>query len=186
MRRPRRRSTKRIAQEQLCFEAKRVVSFDWLVGWSSLHVCRSKRRKNKQIMANRTVTLADKAQGEEYAVVEKTLGNLRFRCKLENGTKVIGVLCGAMIRKVWVSPADVVAVAKRDDGDQVDIVRRYKRKEVQQMLLRGHITFELIAQQEEVEGRKSSTSAYGESSGSRNPSRATTTMPREDADEGTN
>jgi len=100
----------------------------------------------------RDLTLADKEQGEEYAQVKKTLGNLRVECQLENGTKAIGVIRGAMVRKIWITPGDVVIIAKREfnENDHVDIIHKYNPTEVRELIKQGHIPREFKSQEDAV------------------------------------
>lgn len=80
----------------------------------------------------RDLTYANPDEGEEYAQVKKALGNLRLELQLAGGSTVIGIIRGAMVRKVWIGQGDVVLVAKREfnENDMVDVIHRYFPAEV--------------------------------------------------------
>ncbi|AAZ13352.1 eukaryotic translation initiation factor 1A, putative [Trypanosoma equiperdum] len=92
----------------------------------------------KGIMQNqkREIVLANPDENEEYAQVKKPLGNLRLELQLADGSKVIGVIRGAMVRKVWIGQGDVVLVSKREfnENDVVDVIHRYTPQEVRKLV----------------------------------------------------
>ena len=96
----------------------------------------------------RELIKAAKELGEEYAMIKKTLGNLRLECQLENGSKVIGVIRGALVRKVWITPGDVVIIAKREfnEADSVDILHKFQPQEVRELIKEGEIPRDLRSQ----------------------------------------
>lgn len=84
----------------------------------------------------RDLVYADTEAGEEYAQVKRALGNLRLDLQLAGGTTVIGVIRGAMVRKVWIGTGDVVLIAKRafNMNDIVDVIHRYNPAEVRALV----------------------------------------------------
>jgi translation initiation factor 1A len=105
-------------------------------GGKSFKAGNAKSEPNK-----RDMTLADPALGEDYAVIKKTLGNLRLECQLPTGEKVIGVIRGAMVRKQWITVGDVVLISKREfnERDNVDIIHKFQPPEVRVLVKEGHI-----------------------------------------------
>jgi translation initiation factor 1A len=98
----------------------------------------------------RELVKAAKELGEQYAMIKKTLGNLRLECQLDNGSKVIGVIRGALVRKVWITPGDVVIIAKREfnDADNVDILHKFQPSEVRDLIQEGEIPRDFKSQEE--------------------------------------
>ena len=84
---------------------------------------------------NKNTVLKDSEQN--YALVKDVLGSGRFRCHLDNGDKLLGILCGTMKkRKIWVNNGDLVLVSRRDyEKDKVDIIGKYNHDELD--FLRG-------------------------------------------------
>ncbi|KEG07888.1 putative eukaryotic translation initiation factor 1A [Trypanosoma grayi] len=92
----------------------------------------------KGIMQNqkRDIVYADAQEDEEYAQVKKALGNLRLELQLADGSKAIGAIRGAMVRKVWIAQGDVVLISKRsfNTNDIVDVLHRYTPAEVRALV----------------------------------------------------
>lgn len=106
--------------------------------------------------SKRDMTLADDKLGEEYAVIKKTLGNLRLECQLPTGEKCIGVIRGAMVRKQWITVGDVVLVSKREFNmnDNVDIIHKYQPNEVRALVKDGHIPRDFRSNDEGPNGQQ--------------------------------
>lgn len=85
-------------------------------------------KKNYGLDTRNTV-LKDSEQN--YAMVLDVLGNGRFRCNVDNGEKLLGILCGNMKkRKIWVNRGDLILVSRRDyEKDKVDIISKYNHDE---------------------------------------------------------
>lgn len=86
--------------------------------------------------SKRELLYADTENGEEYAQVKKALGHCRLELQLAGGTTVVGVIRGAMVRKVWIAQGDVLLVSKREfnENDVVDIIHRYQPAEVRSLV----------------------------------------------------
>lgn len=106
--------------------------------------------------SKRDITLADKALGEEYAMIKKALGNLKLECQLPNGEKCIGVIRGAMVRKQWITAGDVVLVSKREfnQNDHVDIIHKYRPEEVRVLVKEAEIPRDFRGQEDGPNGQQ--------------------------------
>ena len=98
----------------------------------------------------RDLIKAAKELGEDYAKITKTLGHLRLECQLENGSKVIGVIRGALVGKGWITPGDVVIIAKREfnEADSVDILHKFQPQEVRELIKEGEIPRDFKSQED--------------------------------------
>ncbi|CAD2212655.1 translation initiation factor 1A [Angomonas deanei] len=95
-----------------------------------------KAGNSKSNQHNQKRELLTAEEGEEYAHVKKALGNLNMELQLAGGTTVIGHIRGAMVRKVYVTPGDVVLISKREfnANDPVDIIYRFTPAEVRTLV----------------------------------------------------
>jgi len=92
-----------------------------------------KRGTNKNEPSKRDLLL--KQDGQEYAQITKMLGNCRLECKCPDGLSRIGVIRGAMRKKVWMCVGDVVILALRDFEDgTADICYKYTSDEVKRLI----------------------------------------------------
>lgn len=97
-----------------------------------------KRGTNKNEDVKRELTL--KEEGQEYAQITKTLGNNRLEVLCANGAKAIGVIRGAIRRKMWICVGDIVLVGLRDfEEGKVDILSRYSPEEAKELIKEKHI-----------------------------------------------
>jgi translation initiation factor 1A len=97
-----------------------------------------KRGTNKNEPQKRELTT--KEEGQDYAQVTKNLGNNRLELELPDGTRKIGVIRGAIRRKMWIGMFDVVLVGIRDfEEGKVDILSRYTPDETKQLIKAGEI-----------------------------------------------
>lgn len=94
--------------------------------------------------------------GQKYALVTKMLGGCRLECKLYGGGTIgnggktsnsgnggvggasgmaIGVIRGAMRKKVYINLNDVIIVSVRDfEPDKVDVIHKYTNDEVRELI----------------------------------------------------
>lgn len=97
-----------------------------------------KRGTNKNEPQKRE--LQGKEDDQEYAQITKMLGNSRLECQCGDGMKRIGVICGGMRRRVWMTVGDIVLVSKRDfEEGKVDIIGKYNQDEAKELLKRGEL-----------------------------------------------
>ena len=87
------------------------------------------KSKKKREPEEKSTILKDDEQS--YALISDVLGNCRFRCKLDDGQKLLGILCGRLRkRRVWIKKNDLVLISKRDyEQDKVDIILKYNPEE---------------------------------------------------------
>lgn len=98
-----------------------------------------KKGKHSNESRQRELLLAE--EGQDYAQVTKMLGGSRVECMCSGGTKVIGVIRGAMRMKVWLCVGDVILVSERDFGEEgkVDVLHKYTPDETKDLIKDGHI-----------------------------------------------
>ena len=88
--------------------------------------------------------------GQSYALVNKMLGGCRVDCTLYGsgcissgkdirgggaGTTAIGIIRGAMRKKVYINALDVILVSIRDyEPGKVDVIHKYNNDEVRELI----------------------------------------------------
>ena len=88
--------------------------------------------------------------GQSYALVNKMLGGCRVDCTLYGsgsissgksttgggtGTTAIGIIRGAMRKKVYINVLDVILVSIRDyEPGKVDVIHKYSNDEVRELI----------------------------------------------------
>ena len=97
-----------------------------------------KRGTNKNEPDKRDLIL--KEEGQEYGQVIKMLGNGRLEVYCFDGVRRLGVICGKMRKKSWVSNGDVVLVGLRDFQDsKCDVIMKYLGDEAKKLQKMGEI-----------------------------------------------
>lgn len=97
-----------------------------------------KRGTNKNEPQRRELVL--KEEGQEYAQITKNLGGNRLECMCADGSKCIGVIRGAIRRKMWICVGDIVLVSTREyEEGKVDVLSRYTPDEAKQLIKGKHI-----------------------------------------------
>eukprot|EP01090_Pellita_catalonica_P009621 TRINITY_DN20742_c0_g1_i1.p1 TRINITY_DN20742_c0_g1~~TRINITY_DN20742_c0_g1_i1.p1 ORF type:complete len:134 (+),score=23.17 TRINITY_DN20742_c0_g1_i1:20-421(+) len=93
---------------------------------------KAKNSKNKRNVQSKTRNLEFAEAGQDYALVNKKLGNCRFEVYLPNsGKTVLATLRGNMRKRVWTNPGDYVLVQiPKEDPDKVYICHKYSMDEV--------------------------------------------------------
>ena len=75
-----------------------------------------------------------KSAEQDYAKVLKTLGDSRFLLQLCDGNEKIGVLRGAMRKRVWINVGDYVLISLRDfQENKVDVIHKYSNEDVRKL-----------------------------------------------------
>eukprot|EP01084_Bolivina_argentea_P239284 402221_1 len=94
--------------------------------------CRRRKRRGKQPL-QRQLTL--KESGQEYATIDKCLGNSRYSVSCYDGKSRIGCV---RKKKYWICCGDMVLISLREFQDnKADIIHKYypnETKQIKQML----------------------------------------------------
>jgi translation initiation factor 1A len=102
-----------------------------------------KKKKGKRQSAKKNVPkrqLEFKEDGQEYAIVTRTLGNGRFSVQCFDGKERLGIICGKMRKRVWVNNGDIILVGIRDfQDDKCDIMAKYTSDEARQLKAYGEL-----------------------------------------------
>lgn len=81
---------------------------------------------------------------EEYAYVNKLLGNCRVHLITASGIEAIGIIRGSLRKfnkRVIIDKGDIVVVSKRDyQQDKVDIVHKYNQDQVQFLITENKLS----------------------------------------------
>eukprot|EP00942_MAST-04A_sp_MAST-4A-sp1_P010735 g10735.t1 len=81
-----------------------------------------------------------KEDGQEYARVERMLGNGRCEVLCFDGVKRLAHIRGKMRKKVWVGASDIILVGLRDYQDsKCDVILKYNADEARQLKAYGEI-----------------------------------------------
>lgn len=92
---------------------------------------------------------------QEYGQVTALLGNCRLRLNCVDGKTRLGIIRGAIRKKMWISVNDVVLVSLRDfEDDKCDVLYAYKAPEVKYLQKLGELptTIKIDKEDDTVEG----------------------------------
>ena len=113
-----------------------------------------KKKKGKRLNNKKEETkrqLEFKEDGQEYAIIEKALGNGRFHLQCMDGKQRLGILRGKMKKKVWVNVGDYVLVGLRDfEDDKCDIMAKYTADEARNLKAYGELPAEAKINEDNV------------------------------------
>ena len=99
---------------------------------------KGKQRKTKREPTRRTLELKD--DGQQYAQVQKMLGNGRCQVYCFDGVERLAHIRGSLRHKVWIRLSDFVLVGLRDYQDEkCDIILRYSTEEVRTLKSMGEL-----------------------------------------------
>jgi translation initiation factor 1A len=88
------------------------------------------RRKGKKDGDGERYELIVKEEDQEYAIIQKMLGNERVEATDIQGIKRICHIRGRMKKKQWISVGDVVLIGIREfQNDKADIILKYSTDE---------------------------------------------------------
>lgn len=81
-----------------------------------------------------------KEENQEYCQVVKLLGNCRIEGNCFDGKTRLCHIRGAMRKKIWIKPGDLVIISLREfEDDKADIIYLYQAKEVKRLAKMGEI-----------------------------------------------
>lgn len=102
------------------------------------------KKKHKIFNNQRTDNYDLSPDHEEYAYVQKLLGNCRVQVITSSGIDAIGVIRGSLRKfnkRVLIEKGDIVVISKRDYQDnKVDIVHKYNSDQVQLLIAEKKLT----------------------------------------------
>jgi translation initiation factor 1A len=82
-----------------------------------------------------------KEEGQQYATVDKMLGDCRTLLICEDGKNRLGIIRGAMKKKEWIQPGDLVLVSLRTfQDDKLDIIHKYNDEEMRKLKKKGYLS----------------------------------------------
>ena len=75
-----------------------------------------------------------KEDGQEYACVNKKLGDGRFALSCYDGEARVGLIRGTMRRRVWINTGDIVLIGLREfQPDKADVIHKYTTEEARNL-----------------------------------------------------
>ena len=78
--------------------------------------------------------LTFKTFGQEYAQIVKMLGNGRVQLMCFDGKTRLGIIRGALRKRVWMNVGDIILIGLRDFQDsKADILAKYSMDEARQL-----------------------------------------------------
>ena len=102
-----------------------------------------KKKGKRQNAKNRQEVkreLVFKEDDQEYAQVEKMLGNGRIIALCFDGKTRLGIIRGKMRKKVWIHIGDFILVGLRDfQDDKCDVIQKYSVDEARQLKAYGEL-----------------------------------------------
>ncbi|KAI9019013.1 eukaryotic translation initiation factor 1A, X-chromosomal [Hyaloraphidium curvatum] len=97
-----------------------------------------KRGKNENEKEKRELLF--KEDGQEYAVVQKMLGNGWVEAHCIDGSKRLAHIRGAFRKRVWITPGDVILVSLREYQDEkADVILKYTADEARSLKAYGEL-----------------------------------------------
>nr|CDS27722.1 translation initiation factor eIF 1A [Hymenolepis microstoma] len=98
------------------------------------------RRRGKNENEGQKRDLIYRDEGQQYAKVERLLGNGRLEAYCFDGVKRLCHIRGKMRKKVWINSGDIILVSLRDYQDQkADVILKYLNDEARQLKACGEI-----------------------------------------------
>ncbi|KAL5961492.1 Eukaryotic translation initiation factor 1A [Taenia solium] len=98
------------------------------------------RRRGKNENEGQKRALIYREEGQQYAKVERLLGNGRLEAYCFDGVKRLCHIRGKMRKKVWINSGDIILVSLRDYQDQkADVILKYLNDEARTLKSIGEI-----------------------------------------------
>lgn len=95
----------------------------------------NKRKKGKAMQAKEKRELEFKEEGQEYAQVNRLLGNGRVEARCMDGKTRMATIRGSMRNRVWINAGDIVLIGLREFGDdsKADVIMKYFDEEAHEL-----------------------------------------------------
>ena len=104
-----------------------------------------KHKKNKNIADIFARTLLFKEEGQEYGRVIQLLGNSRVKLQCNDEKERLGIIRGAMKKKIWINMNDLLLIGLRDfENDKADIIHKYTNEEDIKLQELGHLSSYIV------------------------------------------
>lgn len=101
---------------------------------------RGKNNKTKRNVETKRRDLVFKAFGEEYAAVEKKLGDRRMVMTLPSGQEIMGIIPGRFRKRCWFDVGDLTLISYREyQTNKADVIYKYNSEEKLQLQHLGEI-----------------------------------------------
>ncbi|XP_049400554.1 eukaryotic translation initiation factor 1A-like [Solanum stenotomum] len=98
------------------------------------------RKRGKNEGDDERRELIFKEDGQEYAQIQRMLGNGRCEASCIDGTKRLCHIRGKMHKKVWISSGDIVLLGLRDfQDDKADVILKYMPDEARLLKAYGEL-----------------------------------------------
>jgi len=111
-----------------------------------------KKMKNKNTDELTSKDYILKEPGQDYAKVQKLLGNCRVELLCNDGEIRLGIIRGNMRKKQWLNNNSIILYSLRDfEKDKVDIIHVYKDNVIKQMESNMHLTFSINAEDKDID-----------------------------------
>ncbi len=97
---------------------------------------RGKQFRNNFNRNGKRAEIVEKEDEQEYAKVEKLLGDCRVELTCFDGMRRVGHIRGKMFRRVWINVGDVVLVGglRNFEGSKADIIHKYNGDESRELI----------------------------------------------------
>tara|TARA_Y100000389_G_scaffold203852_1_gene253750 strand:+ start:167 stop:739 length:573 start_codon:yes stop_codon:yes gene_type:complete len=93
-----------------------------------------------------------KENNQDYAKVERLLGNCRVELLCNDGEKRLGIIRGSMRKKQWLNANNIVLYSIRDyEKDKVDIIHVYKDSIVKQLESKMNLNFSISSEEKQLD-----------------------------------
>ena len=99
-------------------------------------------KKGKSVGSTHKRELRFREDLEDYALVEKVLGDCRLECLCTDGSQRVCHIRGKFRKRVWMTVGDIVLISLREFEDKkADVIHKYTPDEVIMLRDRGEIAF---------------------------------------------
>lgn len=100
------------------------------------------KKKSTSVSSNSLVTKDDM---QEYAKIEKMLGDRKVTLTLPDGRNILGIIPGRFRKRCWMKTGDTVLISFRDfQDDRCDIIHKYDSTEVPKLVKLNEIPISFI------------------------------------------